>query len=90
MKRFLKWVIYTIVALFALMAIAGLAKNHPETALGIGACIAAFLIGTGLRRLFGKRKKVDAQAGGAIILGHTLANNPMEDAFDSDSGVDLD
>ena len=87
MKRFFKWVLYLLLALIAVMAIGGLAKNHPETAIGIGACVAAFFIGTGLRRLFGKkRKRLDTGTAGAVILGQALANNPLEDTFDGDAG----
>jgi hypothetical protein len=91
MKRFFKWVLYLFLGLIALMAIGGLAKNHPETAIGIGACIAAFFIGTGLRRLFGKKKPVDTETGQAMVLGHVIAGNPLDDTFDSDAGgVDFD
>ncbi len=90
MKRFFKWVLYLFLALIALMAIGGLSKSDPETAIGIGACVLAFFIGAGLRRLFGKRKRVDTEKAGAIMLGQVMANNPLEDAFNSDGGPDID
>ena len=92
MKKGLKWIFYLFVALIALMAVGGLAKQNPEAAVGIGACIAAVFVGSGWRRLLGRRKGMDTQTAASVVMGQVMANNPLGGGTggDADGGMDSD
>jgi len=81
MKRFIKWIVYFFLGCVVLMILAGIAKNDPETALGIAACILAMVFGLGLRRALRWKKQRDNAASQGMVMGQMMANNPLEDIF---------